>query len=556
MVKELFKKFRENKSLQFEIIAVILIILFSISISPKTLQNDTYYTVKIGESIAQNGVDMKDHFSWHENLEYTYPHWLYDYGLYLVYNLGSWDAVYLSTCILSIILGLSIYKVNNKLANNKVLSFFITIGAMYLLRGYVAARAQLVTFILFIWAIYLIERFLNTKKIRYGVGLIAISLLIANLHVAVWPFLFILFLPYIGEYIISVLCDFILYKKLEIFILKRIIKFLNKSKKEKAHEKIKKYELELEKKTKKVDRIKEARKENLENPYKIRMEINPNVKWLILIMVICALMGLITPTGDNPYTHLYKLMQGTTTQNINEHLPLTLAENNPIMCTLIIILGTMTFTKSKIKLCDLFMLGGLVYLMFVSRRQSSMFVLIGSVILNKMLIELLEIYGICKVKEAIKIVNIYTLIILTIAGVALSYHFYRPKIDDEYVSSSTYPVDASEWILENLDVNNIRLFNEYNYGSYLLYKGIPVFIDSRADLYSPEFNNGCNVFSDFISASGIGTYYGDIFKKYEITHIIVYKNSKINMLIKKADSEKYNLLYSDKNFVIYEIMEY
>ena len=185
-----------------------------------------------------------------------------------------------------------------------------------------------------------------------------------------------------------------------------------------------------------------------------------------------------------------------------------------------------------------------------------MFVLIGSVILNKMLIELLEIYGICKVKEAIKIVNIYTLIILTIAGVALSYHFYRPKIDDEYVSSSTYPVDASEWILENLDVNNIRLFNEYNYGSYLLYKGIPVFIDSRADLYSPEFNNGCNVFSDFISASGIGTYYGDIFKKYEITHIIVYKNSKINMLIKKADSEKYNLLYSDKNFVIYEIMEY
>ena len=43
-------------------------------------------------------------------------------------------------------------------------------------------------------------------------------------------------------------------------------------------------------------------------------------------------------------------------------------------------------------------------------------------------------------------------------------------------------------MLQNLDVKNIKLFNEYNYGSYLLYKGIPVFIDSRADLYAPEFN--------------------------------------------------------------------
>lgn len=34
----------------------------------------------------------------------------------------------------------------------------------------------------------------------------------------------------------------------------------------------------------------------------------------------------------------------------------------------------------------------------------------------------------------------------------------------------------------------MKLFNEYNYGSYLLYKGVPVFIDSRADLYAPEFN--------------------------------------------------------------------
>ena len=140
-----------NKSKCFEILAIILIAIFCISLTPKTLQNDTFYTIKIGEHIIQNGeVDMIDPFSWHEGLEYTYPHWLYDVMIYLIYSLGGMTGIYISTCIFSVILGISIYKVNSKLAKNKIISFVITVGTMYLLRDYITARAQLVTFILFI----------------------------------------------------------------------------------------------------------------------------------------------------------------------------------------------------------------------------------------------------------------------------------------------------------------------------------------------------------------------------------------------------------------------
>ena len=34
-----------------------------------------------------NGIDMMDHFSFHTNLAYTYPHWLYDVCTYLIYNI-------------------------------------------------------------------------------------------------------------------------------------------------------------------------------------------------------------------------------------------------------------------------------------------------------------------------------------------------------------------------------------------------------------------------------------------------------------------------------------
>ena len=56
------KKRIQRKSLVFNILAIVCIILFCVAISPVTMQNDTYYTVKVGESIVENGIDGKDHF--------------------------------------------------------------------------------------------------------------------------------------------------------------------------------------------------------------------------------------------------------------------------------------------------------------------------------------------------------------------------------------------------------------------------------------------------------------------------------------------------------------
>ena len=90
----------------------------------------------------------------------------------------------------------------------------------------------------------------------------------------------------------------------------------------------------------------------------------------------------------------------------------------------------------------------------------------------------------------------------------------------------------------------------------MIFRGIPVFIDSRADLYAPEFSGKQDdIFMDFIDTSSIGKFYEDTFKKYEMTHVITYKNSKMNMIITKTQKDKYQELYSDKYFVIYKILE-
>ena len=83
----------KNVKTIFNVLAIICIILFSFSLAPKTLQNDTYYTISIGEHIIQNGIDRVDPFSWHD-LKYTYPHWLYDVCTYLIYSVR-WNDWYI-----------------------------------------------------------------------------------------------------------------------------------------------------------------------------------------------------------------------------------------------------------------------------------------------------------------------------------------------------------------------------------------------------------------------------------------------------------------------------
>lgn len=542
------KKTIDKNSIRFTIMAVILIAIFCFAISPVTLQNDTFYTIKIGEHILQNGIDMKDPFSWHENLQYTYPHWLYDVVIYLVYSIGGQVGIYISTIVLSIALGLTMYLVNIKLTKNKLTSFVLTIGAMYLLRNYIAARAQLATFILFILTVYFIEMFLETKKKRYVVGLIIIPIIIANVHLAVFPFYFVLYLPYIAEYMIYILSHteiIVVNAKID-RLNKKILKTTNEDEIQKIKDEINRLEQKNEKTINKKEKINA-------NPYKIKIRGNNNVKALIIIMIICLFTGFLTPLGTTPYTYLIKTMQGSTTHNISEHLPLTLVNNLEFMCTLVLFIAILTFTDTKIRLSDLFMLGGLVLLTFYTRRQFSMFTLICVIILNRLINALLDKYDPEGCKKAIKKMTTITGMIVTICLVlTISVIQYKPKMNDHFIDEKSYPVEAATYILDNLDINNIKLYNEYNYGSYLIFRGIPVFIDSRADLYAPEFNPGVEVFNDYMNLSGMNIdNVEEKLDEYGITHMLMYKKSKLRRFVEQ-NTEKYNLIYEDDNFCLFE----
>lgn len=536
---------------KFNLIAIVCIIIFCFAITPITLQNDTFYTIKIGEHILNNGINMEqDPFSMHE-IPYTYPHWLYDVGIYLIYSVGGMTGIYISTVILACILGITVYITNKKITKNELVSFLLTLGVMYVLTGFIAARAQLVTFILFALSIYFIEKFLETKKKRYGVALIIIPIIIANVHLAVWPFYFIIFMPYIAEYLICLLANSHIFYKIQTKYYN--IKMNKMKQKQESEEKINKLQEKIDISNKKFEENLKKQEHRRKEPYKIKMEKRDNTKWLIVIMLICLLTGLLTPLGDTPYTYLVKTMQGNTTKSINEHLPMVLAQSEPTIAILIIIVGILMLTDTKIRLKDFFMLGGLIVLTLMSRRQLSMLTLIGVYSINRLICDLFDKYDPEGTQKFMtKITSGFGAVITILLVILIGVVEYKPKAGNSYINEASYPVQAVEWLKENINTSEMRLYNEYNYGSYILFQDVKVFIDSRADLYTPEFNGDSekDIFSDAVQVASISKYYEDVFDKYEITHLLIPNNTKMNMFISR--DENYKELYKDNNFVIYE----
>ena len=546
--KDINIKKTKFRNIIFTILIFILLLILSIAITPIEMQNDTFYTIKCGQYIYENGIFnmTEDPFSWVE-LPYTFPHWLYDLGIFIIYLFFDFKGIYVSTIILATILGFMIYKNSQILSKNKIVSLAISLLSLYMLRDYITARAQLVTFILFALEFYTIEKLIETKKKRYLINIIIIPFLITQFHCAVFPMFFVLAMPYIGEYLLIKVLNLNILDNLFKLYFRALIKITKKEeKKKKYNEKIRKIDIII--KNNNVER-----KKRLENPYKIILKENRIVYLLLIVILFSAFVGFLNPAGTGAYTYLVKTYQGNTTDSINEHLPLTLVESTEFAIILVVFIVILIFTKLKLRMSDLFMIGGLLYLSFTSRRQISLFIIMCMPILARLLTEIINNIDNELLDKIYKFMTqitgaIIIILLMTIYGE----NAYRDIMYQSYINESEYPVQASNWILENLNLEDLRLYNEYNYGSYLLMRGIPVFIDSRCDLYTPEFNGNedLDIFSEALSIPDMNEDYNALFEKYDMNYAIFYINDKVCQII-DTDSN-YSRVYEDDNFVIYK----
>ncbi len=535
------KNFRTQK-----ILFSILIIIFSIGLVTKTFQNDTFFNISIGKYILENGIDMKEHFSWVQGLDYTYSHWAYDIVISLIYKFFNFTGIYIGLLILTAIINVTMFNLISNRIKVPILSFFVTMFTIYFVSGCYAARSQIISFLCFIIEIYCIEQFIDTNKNKYAICIIFLSIIVANFHAATWPLTLILFLPYIAPAFLN----FISPKNIYLMCAKHCENKYNKYK-DIDPNKAEGYKKDSD------DYMRFANEKNEKRYSKIIRKENYNIKRLLILFIIICFTGLITPIHDVPYTYILKSMLGdsqipnhASIDYILEMQPTVIATSLPMIIFMISFTTLFAFMPTKIKSEHGFLILGLFIMSIMSKRYCYLLLLLGSFVMADLLKQ-----AVCaqseEVYEKIKNIHItrFVFIILLLIVSAFSIKNIKSNYSENYVDETSYPVGATEYILNNVDYKNMKIFNNYSNGSYLMLNNIKVFIDSRLDVYCCEFAD-TEVFKDYIAVTCGHSHYKDIFDKYAFTHILLEKDDFIDIYIK--DDSNYKEIYSDDYYVLYK----
>ena len=476
--------------------SILLIIIILLTVT-KQMQNDTFFTIATGNHIIQDGYDNMDHLTWHGNLEFFKLRWAFDVAIAFIYNVFGYAGIYAFIVITTCAIALSLFYILIKQKNNVIISFLATSITMLLLTpsGFITGRGQIVSYLLLLWEVYFIEKLINTKQKRYYLALFVISVLIVNFHASVWNMTVILVMPYLAEAI--------MYR---IFKNKGILQ-------------------------------------------KITTE-SISIKVLIVAIIWLILGSFLSPIGTYTYTYMFKIIGEISTSFIAEMQKTVIISTVGMVLGLIIIDVLMLATKTKMKLSDILLFFGLYFMAILARRNQALLYLIGVIPVVRLITNFFAMYDkdnlLEKLNEFCSKTSVLACLTVVIV-IGLSSNLVT-RIKEKYVNEKTYPVEAVNYIKENLDYKNMKIYNWYNYGSYLELEGIQAFLDSRAEIFTEKFNN-VTILKDWYETSKGTVNYNDTFEKYGIDYAIIEDSEIINTYI--SVDEKYEKVFDDENFSIY-----
>ena len=485
----------KNKKV-YIILAIFIIFITAVSVR-RVMQNDIFFTIATGREMLANGYDNMDHLTWHEGLTFYKLRWAFDIIMTLLYNTTGFTGIYIFVMIIAVITMLSLFYILIKQKNNVVLAFIATVCSSLIMAGIgtFTARAQIISYLLLLLEVFFIERLLTTNKKRYYIYLFLISVFIVNFHASVWPVTIILVMPFLAE-----------------AILNKIIK--------------KKKDIKLV-----IEDLK--------------------IKPLVITLILLLIGSFLSPIGTYTHIYMFKVMGSISSEFILELQPTNLLTSVGMCSMLVVYVIIALATKAKIKVRDLLLFFGLFIMAILAVRNQSFFFIIGMIPLTRLVNNFFETYDNEKLLEKLES-KLNKNSVITLLGIFILI-FMLPNIvqrtKEEYVDKTAYPVDATEYILNNLDYQNMRIYDHFNFGSYLEFKGIKTFIDSRCEVYCREFNN-VDILEDWYNVVNGEMHYDDLFDKYDIDYAIVYNTERINTYLNK--DENYNKLYEDDYFSIYE----
>lgn len=485
------------KKKSFLITAMLLVFGIIITLM-KLIPNDYWWHVKAGEYIVKNkSIPFTDVFSWYgiENNLYWHSHeWLSEVFIYIADLAGGFVGVviFITICVSSLFIFL--YLANKeKYEKHFTFTFFWIIFGAVLFGRVISPRPHMISFLLFAFTLSVLFKYREDEDSKIIWFLPLISIAWVNFHGGSSN------LPYVLAiiFVITGLFDFNIGR----------LKFDKISKKQ--------------------------------------------IKNYLLASLIAFLCLIINPHGIDMITYPYANMSDTIMLNlILEWRSPDLKKITDLVYILPIIVSVLAFikTKKEILFVDLTMIGAFSYLTLKSVRFSMLLYITVTFVIYRYLEDIkIENMKINIVNEMIelfpKAIEKISIIFVGSGIVFLSLMIFTNSNKDLFKSD----IISDEIITYIKEVNPDRLYNDYNYGGYLIYNDIKPMIDGRADMYSATLLKDYVKFSSRLDTT--------LTERYDFDYFLVDKDLVLDNSF-SLQEDKYEKIAEDKRCVLYKNLEY
>jgi len=476
-----------NNNKNDKLILIILMFLPCLLIR-RVLDNDTWFLLNSGRYVMEHGLPYIEPFSIHENLDFVLQQWLTDVIFWNIYDKFGENGLFLLVIVCYAVIIYLMYKLTMKVSNgNFFVSFLITLLAGILIFTYMVTRPTIFTIIIVMVELNILESYVITGKNKYLIVLPILSLMMINLHAALWPMLFVIMLPYIVSSF-----------KFNIGIIK------NKG---------------------------------------------FNNKFLLLTVSAMILIAFVNPYRLDAMTYLIRSAGYPNMKNIIEiQHPYVMNFIGAIIYIYIFLIALVyiLYRNGKTKFRYFLLTTGTIFMVLISIRNVTYFGICSMFPLAYYLKDFTLTKNVTSTKKnnKLRVVLICLIIIIIITG-----NYYKNIKNNTYLEYLNLN-NTIDYIFENEDIATMVLYTGFNEGSLVQFRGLPSYIDPRAEVYFKKHNNKEDIFNEYFDLKGGKVYYKDILDKYGFTHLIVPNGEFLSTYLKN-DSD-YSAVYENDEYYLYK----
>ena len=133
------------------------------------------------------------------------------------------------------------------------------------------------------------------------------------------------------------------------------------------------------------------------------------------------------------------------------------------------------------------------------------------------------------------------LVVFLAIGAATIWAFSILAQNEEKIAE-TYPVAAVDYLEAN-GLDTARGYNRYDWGGYLIWRGLPVFVDGRADVYADPF------LFYYLQTFEVQDNWREPLDEHAVTYVLMNRSSPLSTLL--AASNEWQEVYQDDLAEIY-----